>query len=65
MDLLQRLNQAYASSSEDEEESEPKEMMKSSTKLELAPQVDISDLEFAKQMKELTKFETTNQIIRK
>lgn len=34
-------------------------------KIELAPKVDITDLEFEKQMMELTKFETTNQVTTK
>lgn len=61
MDLLSKYAEAYCDSEEDDDQ---KEMIVPKT-VELAPEVDIKDLEHEKLNKELTRFETTNKLITK
>lgn len=75
MDLLSRINAAYSSSDSDDENDskvKPGDMIKSSAiaiakpaAVSLAPEVDVSDLQAEKEHRELTRFETTNNLIKK
>ncbi len=61
MDLLSRINQAYSSDEDSDENPQPTLI----PPVKLAPLVDVTELEEAQKHKELTKFETTNQLITK
>ncbi len=71
MDLLARLNQAYTSDDSDSLD-QSSQRMGSDKKtdliipsLNIAPEVDVTDLQADQEYKELTRFETTNTLITK
>ncbi|TNV80538.1 hypothetical protein FGO68_gene16839 [Halteria grandinella] len=67
MDLLSRINAAYDSSSE-EDQAKPQQQLSLETILppiDIAPDVDTKALELHRQALELSRFETTNQVITK
>ena len=59
MDLLAKIQEAYSSS----DESHTEEKQVDTQAIDLAPDVNVSDLQFAKMQTEIDKFKTTNQLI--